>query len=136
MHNLVGMVRNMHPICKISFSPKLWTALAEAWSHSSADYLICYHTLRDIIGKHKFDDTLTTKVPDTRMHGSGESHTGYIYKRNACPTHRASPRVLVPQFQNARKRTQDGLQCLADYVDKMVHEIDGNIGVTTRSKSL
>ena len=64
----------------IGFPPALFRALAEKFNRSQSPYLICYHGTRLIIDRYGFDVELLTQIP-TKMHGSSEGHTGYIYKR-------------------------------------------------------
>lgn len=45
-------------------------------------YLISYYGPKKVIGKYGFDVELMFKLP-VSMHGSGEGHTGYYYRRVA-----------------------------------------------------
>ena len=56
--------------------------LATLWNSSTtAEYLVCNHGPRQVIGDYEFHvDDLEVKVP-CKMHGSGEGKTFYFYKR-------------------------------------------------------
>mmetsp|Transcript_37509 Transcript_37509/g.82121 ORF Transcript_37509/g.82121 Transcript_37509/m.82121 type:complete len:394 (+) Transcript_37509:116-1297(+) len=66
----------------IGFPPKLFYTLAEMYNRSSSKYLICYHAPRLMVDEYGFDVELIVQT-NTSMHGSTESHMGYIYKRVA-----------------------------------------------------
>ena len=50
------------------------------WNRSQSEYMICYHSPKDIIQAYGFHVELLTQT-QTSMHGSKEGHMGYIYKR-------------------------------------------------------
>lgn len=67
--------------CFSSFPPALWVDLAEMWNRSSsASYMICYHSPKDIIESYEFQVKLIAQTT-TSMHGSKEGHSAYIYER-------------------------------------------------------
>ena len=60
----------------VGFPPTLLKKLAEIYNFSKSQYLICYHAPKTM-RKHGFEIELIQKV-ETKMHGSGRSHTVYI----------------------------------------------------------
>jgi Histone methylation protein DOT1 len=81
----------------IGFPPKLWHSLAEMWNRSSntAQYMICFHSPKDIIDCYEFDVELVVQTP-TSMHGSKEGHTGYIYRRTIAAATSERESTVVP----------------------------------------
>lgn len=77
--SLVIRYRFITPMSR--FPPSLWIHLADMWNKSLSPFLICYHGPRDIIECYEFNVELITQI-STSMHGSKESHTGYIYRRS------------------------------------------------------
>lgn len=59
----------------------LWVELSAMWNTSKSPFLICYHSPRDIIDHYEFNVELVAQM-NTSMHGSKESHMGYIYRRS------------------------------------------------------
>ena len=99
------------------------------WNESKSPYLICYHGPRDIIHHYEFNAELVAQM-NTSMHGSKESHMGYIYKRpgpvkvsNACD----------PAFQPVWDRVKNGLDSLRSDVTT---ELEGCMrsGPSTRTR--
>merc|ERR1712194_78661 len=95
MHNNILEAKTFDPFThvymfSIGFPPELWDALSKMWNRSdsgSCEYLICYSGPKDIIGYYEFDVELIVQTP-TSMHGSKESHMGYIYRRTTAKKHK------------------------------------------------
>jgi hypothetical protein len=52
------------------------------WNRSQSEFLVCYHSPKNIIDEYEFEVELLSQTP-TSMHGSKEGHTGYLYKRKS-----------------------------------------------------
>ena len=87
-----------------------------------------------MIDRYGFDVELIVQS-STSMHGSSESHMGYLYKRVEPKT----PSKKTPcdkLFREAWKQTSSGLSVLSQYVDQCVHEeMDSSISRRTRSST-
>jgi hypothetical protein len=66
----------------IGFPPPLLEGLAKRFNRSQSQYLISFFNPKKIIDVYRFDVELIATQKSTSMHGSTESHKGYIYKRN------------------------------------------------------
>lgn len=64
----------------IGFPPNLFKTLADMFNRSQSEYLICYHSPREMVDRYGFNVELIIQTP-TSMHGSSEGHMGYIYRR-------------------------------------------------------
>mmetsp|Transcript_21589 Transcript_21589/g.47819 ORF Transcript_21589/g.47819 Transcript_21589/m.47819 type:complete len:412 (+) Transcript_21589:88-1323(+) len=127
----------------IGFPPDLWIRLSKMWNRSdtgSCQYLICYASPRDVIDCYQFDAELLTQV-STSMHGSKESHMGYIYGRTtpkkASRGKKSSNQSSVacdPLFKPAYKLVKKGLVALEREVDRQVEEEMGGSQRITRSR--
>lgn len=104
----------------IGFPPPLWLKLAKMWNHSLiSEYLICYHSPKDVIASYEFDVEHVAQV-STSMHGSKEVHTGYIYKRKTWNSPE-DPTACDKLFKKSWELVQNGLQDLHQEVTKQVH---------------
>jgi hypothetical protein len=135
----------------IGFPPELWLTLSEQWNNSKPDvcrYLICYHGPKDIIENYGFEVDLIAQTT-TSMHGSKETHTGYIYHRRTSDgggsgrgTTSASPKrhgtmsgiACDPLFKSSFKLVQEGLQPLQREVHRQMQDFMGGSGRITRSR--
>lgn len=127
----------------IGFPPSLWLDLAEMWNRSSAEceYMICYHSPKNIIDSYGFHVRLLTQLP-TSMHGSKEGHTSYIYQRiddvegkgtsestiSRQSSTKSTQTPCDPLFRQSYKMVQDieekegGLATLYEHVSEQVHQ--------------
>ena len=65
----------------VGFPENLCEHLSQIFNISkTANYLISYHLSPRLIKKYKFDVEYICQIT-TSMHGSGEGHTAYFYKR-------------------------------------------------------
>jgi hypothetical protein len=110
------------------------------WNRSqSSEYLICYHSPKDIIHSYEFDVTLIAQA-QTSMHGSKEGHTGYIYQRRKTTTtphnnnENAANAVCDALFEPSWQLVQQGLGVLQQDVSRQVEETMGG-GRRMRSRS-
>jgi hypothetical protein len=115
----------------IGFPPSLWLDLADIWNRSSSMYLICYHSPRDIIKNYEFEVELVAQRT-TSMHGSKESHMGYIYKRTLGKT--ILKTACDPLFKHAWKQSQEGLSTMHQRVTGIVAE-KMTSGPSTRTRN-
>ncbi|VEU36229.1 unnamed protein product [Pseudo-nitzschia multistriata] len=150
LHNNILEAKTFDPFThvymfSIGFPPDLWIRLSEMWNESDAgdcQYLICYSGPRDIIDCYQFDVELLVQTP-TSMHGSKESHMGYIYGRtNSKKTgSKRRGRSLIstsgpcdPLFRNSYDLVKKGLQHLENEVDRQVKEEMGGSRRTRGSR--
>ncbi|CAM9869107.1 unnamed protein product, partial [Heterosigma akashiwo] len=63
----------------VGFPPSVLEEMAKIFNRSQAPYLICYHAPRYTIDRYKFNVELIAQY-SVSLHGSGENHTGYIYR--------------------------------------------------------
>lgn len=69
----------------LGFPPPLQQAIAEKFNDSChAEYLISYRPPARVIEEYGYDVELIDQMP-TNMHGSGEVHTCYFYRRSSMP---------------------------------------------------
>ena len=108
----------------VGFPPTLLQKLAEIYNFSQSQYLICYHGPK-IMKKHGFEIELIQKV-DTKMHGSGRSHTGYIYCR-ASPKKNENINLFIfneipcdDLFQYAWKKSKQDLQSIHEEIKQQI----------------
>ena len=108
----------------IGFPPKLMEYLSDIFNRSCSAYLICYHPPSLMIDRYYFDIVLICQQ-NTAMHGSGENHQGYIYKR-ATVTNNSSPDIPCdPIFADAWNIVKSGLTTIRDIVcEKFSTEIN------------
>ena len=66
----------------IGFPGALFLKIAHMWntSEKEAEWMVCYHGPKIMIDRYGFDLDFMFQVA-TSMHGSGEGHTGYFYRR-------------------------------------------------------
>jgi hypothetical protein len=65
----------------LGFPPPLQQSIALKFNNSvHAQYLVSYRPPHRVINEYKYDVELVDRVA-TSMHGSGEGHTAYFYKR-------------------------------------------------------
>jgi len=148
LHNNILEAKTFDPFThvymfSIGFPPDLWIALSKMWNKSdtgSCKYLICYAGPKDIIDCYEFDVELLVQMP-TSMHGSKESHMGYIYCRTN--TNRGSKAKKIssnrsvacdPLFRPSYNLVKCGLKELDREVDRQVKEVMGGSQRTTRSR--
>lgn len=65
----------------IRFTPDVLLHLATIFNRSQSEYLFSYRGPREMVEDYGFNVELQGKIEKTAMHGSNESHTGYLYKR-------------------------------------------------------
>lgn len=99
----------------IGFPPNLWLKLSKMWNGSKgSEYLICYHSPKNIIECYGFDVELIAQMT-TSMHGSKEGHMGYIYKRtNHQPSRNQSH--CDPVFRPSWELVKQGFESLHENV--------------------
>jgi len=136
----------------IGFPPDLWEKLATMWNHSDSSachYLICYAGPKHIIEDYTFAVELVAQTT-TSMHGSSESHMGYVYRRTPIRNNkkqkkkkssRATTRIVScdPLFKPSYDLVKSGLTDLKKDVDRQMEKEMGSEGgesrrVTTRSR--
>ena len=135
----------------IGFPPDLWEKLATMWNRSDSSachYLICYAGPKHIIEDYTFAVELVAQTT-TSMHGSSESHMGYVYRRTPIRNNknkkkkgsRATTRIVScdPLFKPSYDLVKSGLTDLKNTVDRqMEKEMGGGEGesrrITTRSQ--
>eukprot|EP00536_Pseudo-nitzschia_multiseries_P005280 jgi/Psemu1/285664/fgenesh1_pg.97_\ len=147
LHNNILEAKTFDPFThvymfSIGFPPHLWIQLSDMWNKSHSDqcrYLICYSGPKDIIGCYEFDVELLNQIP-TSMHGSKESHMGYIYqrttKKRAQNGQRKSSKTSIacdPLFRPSYNLIKKGLKHLESEVDRQVEEEMGGSRRTRRS---
>ena len=88
----------------------LWIDLSAMWNKSNSSYLICYHGPRAIIDEYEFNVELVAQM-STSMHGSKESHMGYIYQRTGVLETKKDD-CCDAAFQNAWDRTKQNVGTL------------------------
>ena len=127
----------------IGFPPTLFKALADKFNRSQSPYFICFHSPRIIVDRYGFHVELITQTP-TKMHGSSEGHTGYIYKRKYDDRNTRSqntPAIVEndievpcdPLFKEAWDIVKNGLETLTEEVAyKLKSELDGGRPKRTR----
>jgi hypothetical protein len=126
----------------IGFPPALCFKLSEQWNNSNphvCHYLICYQGPKDIIECYEFDVDFVAQTT-TSMHGSNETHMGYIYRRTSCRgtasvsprRKRTTPRIACdPLFETSFKLVQDGLRPLQRAVNRQLNDLtEGNSRMT------
>ncbi len=145
MHNNILEAKTFDPFThvymfSIGFPPDLWDALSKMWNTSdtgACQYLICYSSPRDIIDCYEFDVELLVQTP-TSMHGSKESHMGYIYRRTKTSKGKgkSSKKTVAcdPLFQPSYDLVKSGLRELEREVDRQVAEEMGGSRRATRSQ--
>ena len=145
MHNNILEAKTFDPFThvymfSIGFPPDLWDALSKMWNRSdtgACQYLICYSGPKDIIDCYEFDVELIVQT-STSMHGSKESHMGYIYRRTNTPKgkKKSSKNTVAcdPLFQPSYDLVKSGLRELERKVDRQVAEEMGCSRRATRSQ--
>ena len=136
LHNNILEAKTFDPFThvymfSIGFPPDLWIELSNMWNRSdsgSCQYLICYSGPRNIIDCYEFDVELLLKIPSTSMHGSTESHMGYIYSRTTKNV------ACDPLFKPSYQLVKSGLKELEKEVDRQVKVERGGSQRTTRSR--
>ena len=63
------------------------------FNRSKSPYLICFHGPKLMIDRYGFKVELLVQTP-TKMHGSSEVHTGYVYKRKGARNPRAGLAII------------------------------------------
>jgi hypothetical protein len=120
----------------IGFPPKLWEKLSKIWNQSRSKYLVCYHGPKDIINAYKFDAELVVQTA-TSMHGSKESHSGYIYRRRlskaSSANHEGKDESCDPFFASACAKVNEGIVALKKEVDAKLEARMGS-RTTTRAR--
>ena len=99
----------------IGFPPNLMTHLSTVFNRSCSSYLICYHPPAIMIVRYKFDIILLCQQ-NTTMHGSGENHTGYIYRRTIIMNNPSSDFPIDPIFMESWNIVNSGLHTINDIV--------------------
>lgn len=148
MHNNILEAKTFDPFThvymfSIGFPPELWEGLSTMWNKSDAgacQYLICYSPPKKIIETYEFDVELLIQIP-TSMHGSKESHMGYIYRRTN-PNKKSKKKktssekavACDPLFKPSYKLVKSGLKALEREVDRQVKEEMGGSRRATRSQ--
>ena len=148
MHNNILEAKTFDPFThvymfSIGFPPELWDGLSEMWNTSDAgscQYLICYSGPREIIDCYEFDVELLVQTP-TSMHGSKESHMGYIYRRTTSNEESEDKKISLnsnvacdPLFQPSYDLVKSGLKELEREVDRQFEEEMGGSKRATRSQ--
>ncbi len=148
MHNNILEAKTFDPFThvymfSIGFPPELWEGLSTMWNKSDAgacQYLICYSPPKKIIDTYEFNVKLLVQIP-TSMHGSKESHMGYIYRRTApekkLKAKTASSKRAVacdPLFKPSYNLVKSGLKALEREVDRQVKQEMGGSRRATRSQ--
>ena len=98
----------------VGFPPALWKRLATIWNNSNPNtcqYFICYSPEKDL-EEYDFDVELVAET-ETSMHGSGEHHTVYLYRRSKPPADWCDP-----LFQSSYDLVKRGLKPLKSFVDE------------------
>ena len=149
LHNNILEAKTFDPFThvymfSIGFPPDLWIELSKMWNMSdstSCRYLICYAGPKDIIDYYEFNVELLSQV-STSMHGSKESHMGYIYRRTVSPKKGVKGKNIPsdrnfpcdPLFKPSYKLVKRGLKELQREVDRQVDKEMGGSQRTTRSR--
>uniref|UniRef100_A0A7S4AKE0 DOT1 domain-containing protein n=1 Tax=Pseudo-nitzschia australis TaxID=44445 RepID=A0A7S4AKE0_9STRA len=148
LHNNILEAKTFDPFThvymfSIGFPPELWIQLSNMWNASDAgdcQHLICYAGPKDVIESYEFDVELLTQMP-TSMHGSKESHMGYIYRRmtkkKGSKRGGKAPKTSVPcdpLFRPSYNLVQKGLKQLESEVDRQVEEEMGGSRRTRGSR--
>ena len=148
MHNNILEAKTFDPFThvymfSIGFPPELWEGLSTMWNKSdtsACQYLICYSPPKKIIDTYDFDVELLVQIP-TSMHGSKESHMGYIYRRTTSKKKlkaktASSKRAVAcdPLFKPSYNLVKSGLKELEREVDRQVRQEMGSSKRSTRSQ--
>ena len=112
------------------------------WNRSQSEYLICYHSPKNIIEEYEFEVELLAQTP-TAMHGSNEGHTGYLYKRKSktdttrinSTTNKQEEVPCDDLFADAWKVVKGGRETLRDAVKLEMNESTEVLGPKTRSRN-
>ena len=105
----------------IGFPPSLFKELARMFSRSQvSQYLICFHNPRLIVDRYGFDVELLAQTP-TKMHGSSESHTGYVYRKRDPYRSGVLPRSLPMLIESEASSFED------DTSSTTVHSVQNEI---------
>mmetsp|Transcript_26057 Transcript_26057/g.71470 ORF Transcript_26057/g.71470 Transcript_26057/m.71470 type:complete len:404 (+) Transcript_26057:220-1431(+) len=147
LHNNILEAKTFDPFThvymfSIGFPPDLWIQLSDMWNSSHSGhcrFLICYSGPKDIIGCYEFDVELLAQMP-TSMHGSKESHMGYIYRRTTEKkdsnggglSSKTSFLPCDPLFRPSYNLIKKGLNYLEREVDRQVEE---EMGGSRRTRS-
>ena len=102
----------------VGFPPDLWERLATIWNNSNPNtckYLICFSPEKKM-KEYDFAVEIVAEA-DTTMHGSGEHHTVYLYKRSKPPADWCDP--LFQSSYNLVKK--GGLNRLKSFVDEQLN---------------
>ena len=111
----------------IGFPPKLFKQLGVMFNRSQSDYLICYHGPKLMIDRYGFKVELIVQTP-TSMHGSSETHMGYIYRRAGKKQRFGKSIPLVngvpcdPLFEKAWKSTERDVEVILEDVKEQVSD--------------
>ena len=101
----------------VGFPPALWKRLATIWNNSNPNtcqYLICFVPEKKL-EEYDFAVEFVAEA-DTSMHGSGEHHTVYLYKRSK-PVYS----LCDPLFQSSYNLLKRGLNPLKNFVNEQLN---------------
>ena len=101
----------------VGFPPALWKRLATIWNNSNPNtcqYLICFSPEKKL-EEYDFAVEFVAEA-DTSMHGSGEHHTVYLYKRSK-PVYS----LCDPLFQSSYNLLKRGLNPLKNFVNEQLN---------------
>jgi hypothetical protein len=114
------------------------------WNRSQSEYLICYHSPKNIIDEYEFEVELLVQTT-TSMHGSKEGHTGYLYKRKSKTETITSSRSSNTEqeenvscddlFADAWNLVQGDRETLSQAVKSELNESTEVVGPKTRSRN-
>ena len=105
----------------IGFPPSLMEALSDIFNQSCSAYLVCYHPPAIMITHYEFNvNLLCTQI--TTMHGSGEIHTGYIYRQSNTTNDHNINSNCDPMFHESWTHINSGVNDLHDIVTSKLNK--------------
>jgi len=111
----------------VGFPPPVLHQIATIFNSSQAPYLISYHSPKLMIEKYRFDVDFIAQF-STALHGSGESHTGYLYR------HKGKD---LPSFDHSKVDPifQTGVSLLREESEKLVQYVEqANVALLSQSR--
>jgi hypothetical protein len=101
---------------------------------SQSPYLICYNPQKVIVDKYGFNvEWITTS--STAMHGSGEGHSVYIYRRrNGGEAPSNGMEICDPVFRKAYDVVKSGREQVCEVVSQLKQKIHSSRRVTRSQK--
>jgi len=107
----------------VGFPPNVLRALAQAFNKSKAAQCLVSFQRREKIAKSGFDVKFVTQVV-TRMNGSTEGHTAYIYMKTRGPIQQPITQLLTPAKSPVKTRSRADKLDLASKEESADENVD------------